>query len=106
MGILDDRKMGFEEKFRREEEFAFRLTALRNRLFGKWAASGLGLSGSEAEEYAKSVVFADLQEPGDDDIIAKVEQDLLVKSIIMTRAQLRKKLDEFAKQVRVQIIDR
>ena len=106
MGILDDRKMGFEEKFRRQEEFSFRLTARRNRLFGKWAASGLGLSGSEAEEYAKSVVFADLQEPGDDDIIAKVEQDLLVKSIIMTRAQLRKKLDEFAKQVRVQIIDR
>ena len=68
----------------------------RNRLFGKWAASGLGLSGSEAEEYAKSVVFADLQEPGDDDIIAKVEQDLRAKSIIMTRAQLRKKLDEFA----------
>ena len=64
--------------------------------------AGLGLSGSEAEEYAKSVVFADLQEPGDDDIIAKVEQDLRAKSIIMTRAQLRKKLDEFAKQVRVQ----
>ena len=96
MGILDDRKRGFEEKFRREEEFSFRLTARRNRLFGKWAASGLGLSGSEAEEYAKSVVFADLQEPGDDDIIAKVEQDLRAKSIIMTRAQLRKKLAEFA----------
>jgi hypothetical protein len=96
MGILDDRKRGFEEKFRREEEFSFRLTARRNRLFGKWAASGLGLSGGEAEEYAKSVVFADLQEPGDDDIIAKVEQDLRAKSIIMTRAQLRKKLAEFA----------
>jgi len=51
-------------------------------------------------------VFADLQEPGDDDIIAKVEQDLCAKSIIMTRAQLRKKLDEFAKQVRVQIMNR
>ena len=37
--VANDRKMGFEEKFRREEEFAFRLTALRNRLFGKWAAS-------------------------------------------------------------------
>jgi hypothetical protein len=47
-------------------------------------------------------VFADLQEPGDDDIITKVEQDLRAKSIIMTWAQLRKKLDEFAKQVRIQ----
>ena len=51
-------------------------------------------------------MFADLQEPGDDDIIAKVEQGLLAKSIIMTRAQLRKKLDEFAQQVRVQIMNR
>lgn len=103
MGILDDRKMGFEEKFRREEEFAFRLTARRNRLFGKWAASGLGLSGSEAEEYAKSVVFADLQEPGDDDIIAKVEQDFSAKSIAKTRIELREALDRFAEQVRAQI---
>jgi hypothetical protein len=104
MAIFDDRKRGFEEKFRWEEEFSFKLTARRNRLFGKWAAGGLGLSGREAEEYTKSVVFADLQEPGDDDIIAKVEQDLRAKSIIMTRAQLREKLDEFAREARAQMM--
>jgi hypothetical protein len=101
MSIFDDRKRGFEEKFRREEELSFRLTAQRNHLFGKWVARALGLSGSEAEEYTESVVFADLQQPGDDDIITKVEQDLRVKSIIMTRAQLREKLDQFAKEGRI-----
>jgi hypothetical protein len=30
MSIFDGRKRGFEEKFRREEEFSFRLTARRN----------------------------------------------------------------------------
>jgi hypothetical protein len=104
MSIFDGRKRGFEEKFRREEEFSFRLTARRNHLFGKWAAHGLGLSGSEAEEYTKSVVFADLQQPGDDDIITKVEQDLRAKSIIMTRAQLLDKLDQFAKEARAQMM--
>ena len=104
MSTFDERKRGFEEKFRWEEEFSFKLTARRNHLFGKWASGGLGLSGSEAEEYAKSVVYADLQQPGDDDIIAKVEQDLRGKSIVVTRAQLQTKLDEFAKEARTQMM--
>jgi hypothetical protein len=104
MGIFDDRKRGFEEKFRLEEELFFRLTARRNRLFGKWAAAGLGLPANEVEEYVKSVVSADLQQPGDDDIITKVDGDLRARSIIMTRAQLREKLDEFAKEARAQMM--
>jgi hypothetical protein len=103
MGTLDDRRKGFEEQFRREEESSFRLTARRNRLFGSWAATTLGLSGSEADQYVKSVLFADLQQPGDDDIIAKVEQDLRANSIVMTPEQLRRKLDECAAEARIQM---
>jgi hypothetical protein len=75
MGILDDRKRGAEERFRLEQEFEFKLKARRNRLFGKWAADTLGLTGNEADEYTKSVMFADLQAPGDDDLLSKVERD-------------------------------
>jgi hypothetical protein len=49
MATFDERRRGFEEKFRADQEFRFRLNARRNRLFGKWAAGALGLSGSEAE---------------------------------------------------------
>jgi hypothetical protein len=98
MSIFDDRKRGFEEKFRLEEELFFRLTARQNRLFGKWVAAGLGLPANEVEECVKSVVS------GDDDIITKVEGDLRARSIIMTRAQLREKLDEFAKEARAQMM--
>ena len=100
MGAFDERKRGFEERFRHEEELSFKIAARRNRLFGKWAADRLGLSGNEAEEYARSVIFADLQQAGDDDVIAKVEQDLRAKGIAVTQADLRTKLDEFAKQAR------
>ena len=31
MAIFDDRRKGFEEKFRWEEKFSFKLTARRNR---------------------------------------------------------------------------
>src|SRR5262249_11425349 len=102
VGTFDDRRRGFEEKFRVDQEFCFRLNVRRNRLFGKWAAAALGLSGSEAGEYAKSVMSAALQAPRDEDIITKVEQDFSAKSITKTRAQLREVLDQFAEQARAQ----
>jgi hypothetical protein len=104
MAILDDRKKGSEEKFRLEQEFLFKLKARRNRLFGKWVADALGLKGSEADEYAKSVMFADLQAPGDDDLLSKVERDLDAVSIKNARTQLRETLERFAEDARVQII--
>jgi hypothetical protein len=79
-----------------------KLKARRNRLFGKWAADALGLAGSEADEYAKSVMFAEL--PGDDDLLSKVERDLNAASIKKTRIQLRETLERFAEDARVQII--
>ena len=104
MGILDDRKRGSEEKFRLEQELLFRLKARRNRLFGKWAANALGLTGSEAEEYVKSVMFADLQAPGDEDLLSKVERDLDAVSNKKTRTELRETLERFAEDARVQSI--
>ena len=104
MGILDDRKRGSEEKFRLEQELLFKLKARRNRLFGKWAANALGLTGSEAEEYVKSVMFADLQAPGDEDLLSKVERDLDAVSNKKTRTELRETLERFAEDARVQSI--
>jgi hypothetical protein len=104
MGILDDRKRGSEEKFRLEQELLFKLKARRNRLFGKWAANALGLTGSEAEGYVKSVMFADLQAPGDEDLLSKVERDLDAVSNKKTRTELRETLERFAEDARVQSI--
>jgi hypothetical protein len=104
MGILDDRKRGSEKKFRLEQELLFRLKVRRNRLFGKWAANALGLTGSEAEEYVKSVMFADLQAPGDEDLLSKVERDLGAVSNKKTRTELRETLERFAEDARVQSI--
>jgi len=103
MSVFDERRRGFEEKFRQEEERFFKLTARRNHLFGRWAAGALGLCAKAADDYARSVVFADLQQPGDDDVIVKVEKDLSRNSILMTREQLRQKLDEFAREARAQM---
>jgi hypothetical protein len=106
MGAFDDRKKGFEERFRYEQERDFMINARRNRLLGNWAADRLGLPAGEREEYARSVVLADLQEPGDGDVIGKVEQDLRAKSVAITKAELQAKLEEFAKEAQAQIMNR
>jgi hypothetical protein len=76
MSTLDKREEGFEKKFAHDEELRFKATARRNKLFGLWAAGQLGKSGADAEAYAKSVVLADFQEAGDDDVLRKVRSDL------------------------------
>ncbi len=63
---FDDRKKAEEERFAHDEELRFKAAARRNYKLGLWVAELLGLSGAEAEEYAKSVIMADLEEPGVD----------------------------------------
>jgi hypothetical protein len=79
MTTFDKRQEGFEKKFALDEEQKFKATARRNRKLGAWAAEQVGLSGAEAEAYAKSVVAADFEEAGDDDVFRKVRSDLDAK---------------------------
>lgn len=77
MTTFDKREEGFEKKFALDEELMFKAAARRNKLLGLWAAEKLGLSGADAEAYAKSVVMADFQEAGDDDVFRKIKADLM-----------------------------
>jgi len=76
MTTFDDRQKAFENKFAHDQDMRFRAMARRNKLLGLWAAEKLGKSGAEADEYAKSVVLADFEEPGDEDVFRKVRGDL------------------------------
>ncbi len=101
MTTFDEREKAFEKRFAHDEELRFRATARRNRLFGLWAAEKLGLSGTEADEYAKSVVRADFQEPGDGDVLRKVRGDFDAKNVDQSDHQLQRTLiDMMAEAVR------
>src|ERR671914_2573002 len=90
MTTFDDRKDAFEKKFAHDEDLRFKATARRNKLLGLWAAEKLGKSGPEAETYAKSVVMADFQEAGDDDVLRKVRADLEANGAVQGEAELRR----------------
>jgi hypothetical protein len=94
MTTFDKREEGFEKQFAHDEELKFKATARRNRLLGLWAAGKLGLAGPEAEAYAKEVVMADFEEPGDHDVFRKIRRDFDGKGINQSDHQIRRTMDE------------
>ena len=62
------------------------------------------MSGASAEEYAKEVVVADFDEPGDADVLEKVLNDLTDKGLEITDAQVRKQMDKLIETAREQIM--
>jgi len=68
------RGSGEEAKYKNDKEVQFKIEARRNKLLGYWAAEKLGISGDDAESYAKKVVVADLEEAGYEDVVRHVSQ--------------------------------
>lgn len=94
MTNFDDRERGFERKFAHDEELKFKATARRNRLLGLWAAEQMGLSGDEAQTYAREVIKADLSEPGEEDVFRKIRADFDAKGVSQSDHQIRRKMTE------------
>jgi hypothetical protein len=104
MPTFDEREKGFEAQFKHDQELQFKATARRNKLLGLWAAGLMGLSGADAEAYAREVVAADFQKPGDDDVVDKVQGDLKAKSIDRTAHQIRKQMEALMPVARQEIM--
>jgi hypothetical protein len=94
MSSFDERESSFENKFKHDKELEFKATARRNKLLGLWAANLLGIHGAEAETYAKSVVKADMEKPGDQDVVDKVLADFKERGVDMSEHRLRKQMTE------------
>jgi hypothetical protein len=94
MTLLTDRQKALEGKFARDENLKFKATARRNKLVGLWAADLFALKGDAADEYAKTVVIADLEEAGDADVIRKLVADFKSHNVEMSEHRIEKALLE------------
>jgi hypothetical protein len=94
MTTFDKREEGFEKRFAVDEELKFKANARRNKLLGLWAAEKLGISGAEADAYAKAVVMSDFEEAGDDDVFRKIRKDFDDKGVKESDHQIRRTMDE------------
>jgi len=103
MTTFDKREEGFEKKFAHDEELKFKATARRNKLLGQWAAEKLGLTGADADAYAKEVVAADFEEAGDNDVFRKVRKDFDAKGVNQSDHQIRRTMQELMETAIAQI---
>lgn len=99
-----DREEAYENRFVHDESLRFRIQARRDKLFGLWIAEQLGKKGQDAERYARDVINSDLRHPGDEDVKAKVRQDLQDARVDINDHLLDRRLDEFQQQARQQIM--
>jgi len=103
MTTFDKREEGFEKQFAHDEALKFKATARRNKLAGLWAAEKLGLSGAEAEAYAKEVVLADLEGTGEQTAFGKIRKDFDAKGVAQSDHQIRRTMDELMAQAVAQV---
>jgi hypothetical protein len=103
MTTFDKREEAFETKFVLDEAQKFKAEARRNRLLGLWVASKLGMSGDEANAYAREVVAAEFEGTGESNVVRKVMTDLAAADIAMSEVELRLKMDELMAQAVAQV---
>lgn len=101
MTTFDERENAFEAKFAHDEEMQFKAQARCNNLLGLWAAEKMGKSGDEAAEYAKSVVIADFEEAGHEDVVRKVAADL---GDLSSPEEIRAKMAELLPVAKAQVM--
>ena len=105
MTLLDAREHGFEAKFSHDEEMAFRVVARRNKLLGHWAAQQMSLTPAEDEAYARSVVQAEFEEMGDEDVVRKLLGDMLAAGVDASETIVRAEVERCAIEARRQLLD-
>lgn len=104
MTTFDDREQAFEKKFAHDAEMQFKASARRDKRLGLWAAEKMGLTAEAAEEYAKSVVIADLEEAGDEDVYRKVSGDFASRGVDVSETELRTKMAELLAQAKADLL--
>jgi hypothetical protein len=105
MTQFDDRKNGFEQKFAQDQKMSFALEARTAKLFGIWAAQKLGLSGEQADIYAKNLIAANLDEAGFEDILRPVRSDFSQKNLPVSESEIQSALTKAMDEARLQIAE-
>ena len=104
MTSFNDREKAFEKKFEKDQEIQFKVGARRNKLLGLWAAGVMGKTGADAEAYAREVVLADFEKPGDSDVMAKLVKDLAAAGKPTEEHTIRKQSERLIEEAKKQLM--
>ena len=102
MDSFDDRKKGFEKKFVHDEELQFKINARKNKYLGEWISQILGYDQEKEKLYIQSIIKADFEEAGDEDVFRKIKIDLKNQNI--SDEDIRNKMKEFDEKAKTDFI--
>ena len=102
MSSFEDRKKSFEKKFAHDQELQFKVSARRNKYLGEWVSQMLNFNPDQQKEYIQSVIKADFQESGDEDVFRKIKVDL--KDHNISDDDIRNKMREFNEKSKSEFI--
>ena len=105
MTNMDDRQKAFESKYAYDQEMMFRIEARACKLFGLWVAEQAGIQGDDAKVFAGSIVSANLDEPGFEDVMRAVRAALAEKSVEITDHVLETTFANFLEEARQQVVN-
>ena len=75
MNKFSEREKSFENKFAKDQELQFKVSAKRNKYLAEWGSSRLGKNDEQKQNYIHEIIKADLEEAGDDDVFRKIKKD-------------------------------
>ena len=90
--MFDDKKKGLEKKIDLDTQKKFKITAIRNKSLGRWAAEQLGLEKSKIDRYIDEVIMADFDGPGFEDVIKKILNDFKKAGIKISYNEIKETL--------------
>ena len=102
MDSFKDREKNFEKKFAHDEELQFKVNARRNKYLGQWVSQILSYDSEKEKEYIQSVIKADFEEAGDEDVFRKLKVDL--KDYNISDEEIRKKMSELNEKAKSEFI--
>ena len=73
-------------------------------MLGLWAAGLMGKTGADADAYSKEVVLADLEKPGDSDVVGKLVKDLAAAGKPTDEQTIRKQSDRLMIEAKAQMM--
>lgn len=103
MTDFKDKERAHETKYALDQEKEFKITARRNKLIGLWLAEKMGYGEEKSHAYAKEVVLADFEAPGDEDVLRKLNQDAKAAGLAVSEAEFGQKMVELLSVARSQI---
>ena len=104
MTTFDEREKSFEKKFEHDQELQFKVTARKNKMLGLWAAGLIGKTGDAAEAYARDIVMADFEKPGDHDVVHTLMHDLAAAGKPTEEHTIRRQGERFMAEAMKQVM--